>query len=303
MAVGSVDQVFSTTDGGSTWNEAQYLPAGSGPDYDAVSCISANTCWVGNTGARIIETTDGGASWVDRSPSPGSVQAIRSIECLNADDCFAATYQTTGGSPIDEIIYTTDGGIHWTIVNEPVFGFLDCVSVSTCWLAGQEGTHPAIAVTTDAGHTWTVQSTFPSLPTWGQSGGGFSGISCPDAEHCVAVGGYQYGSNTHEVIVASTANAGSTWTLENAPNGVTALTGISCGSQQLCFATAPDSGTIGGTIVMTSDAGKTWVTAYRTSGSVDAISCAGPSNFWAVGSGPSRGDNEGTSYIATTFSG
>ena len=114
---------------------------------------------------------------------------------------------------------SADGGKTWTLTTPADWAnaayswwpnSIDCVSTTTCWLAGQTANstqNPEVAETSDGGRTWTTFSNLPATPpdTNGDTYA-LDGISCTSARVCVAVGGVNGGPGPAAVI--STTNGG-----------------------------------------------------------------------------------------------
>lgn len=283
MAVGG--SVTSTVNGGTSWQLEAMPPIANSDALVGVSCVSTSLCWVDSQYGRLFRSLDGGKTWTDQSQP--NVQYMEGISCLSGGFCVAVAT----GSAWFEALYTTDGGVNWTAVrlNSP-YGFMSvsCVTTTDCWIAGGQvgpncysgcATHAVVAVTHDGGHTWTIQSKFPSLQSWTV----LPSISCFDIDHCVAVGLYQYPGDPPTPIVVSTVDGGMIWQVDRAPQGPTELTGVSCFSMTSCLAVAPTSSKAG-TVIATTDGGGTWSTEFTTSAGVpDAINCPSSANCWAVG--------------------
>jgi len=192
-----VGTVVATTDGGATWS-AQTLPNGTGV-LAGVACASSSDCWaVGSqpfgSAGEVVATTDGGAAWALQSV-PRDSGPLSAVSCPSATTCWAI------GSPYNGsgVLATTDGGTTWATQLLPfgVGGLSDisCPTTSDCWaVAGSVNYFPGVFVppiafggsgvivaTTDGGSLWSVQG----VPTDVVA---VSGVSCPSATACWAVG-------------------------------------------------------------------------------------------------------------------
>jgi photosystem II stability/assembly factor-like uncharacterized protein len=153
------------------------------------------------------------------------------------------------------------------------FDAISCATSSTC-LAGGGG---AVVATNDGGTTWAVKSVPSSLAT-------LSGISCPSATSCIAVGATTGGTGA----VAATTNGGTTWTAQSVPSGTGALSGVSCPSTTACLAV----GSAGGdTVVATTNGGATWAAKPALAGvaTLLGVSCPSTTVCTAVGSAAPTG--------------
>jgi hypothetical protein len=118
--------------------------------------------------------------------------------------------------------------------------------------------------------------------------GELSAVSCPDADHCWAVGvpgpnapstpttaGSGSAAAPAVTVIAATVNGGLTWHAQPLAPGAAApaLTGVSCPSTKDCMAvgsTGSDPGT--GVVLTTSDGGKSWVAATPPAGAITVAS-------------------------------
>ena len=133
---------------------------------------------------------------------------------------------------------------------------------------------------------------------------------CTSASACVAIGSIS--RQPQEVpagIVATTSDAGETWTSEPLPTAG-GLSGLSCPSSTLCIAVGGHLGRGGsstnpdrlGTAAVSTDGGHTWEdqTLPNGVGYLNAVSCASVSYCMAVGETP---DGTGGTAVATTSQG
>jgi len=135
-------------------------------------------------------------------------------------------------------------------------GALSCADKSACWAVGVvgAGTGPqspatVIVATKDGGRHWKAQ------PVTGQVIPDLSGVSCPDASHCMAVG-----SNGASVpgsgVVYTTADRGVTWSPAAAPQGALTVSGVGCTTVSLCTIVVNDGATLWS--ARSEDFGATW---------------------------------------------
>jgi hypothetical protein len=119
-------------------------------------------------------------------------------------------------------------------------GAVSCATVRRCWAVGIAGPNPAqatgstvIAVTTNGGTTWKSQAV---------SGGStpqLSGVSCPAATECMAVGS-NGASLPGSGVVITTSDAGATWTAVASPQNALALLSVTCASPSDCTTVVSD---------------------------------------------------------------
>jgi photosystem II stability/assembly factor-like uncharacterized protein len=294
-AWGATNTFFKTTDGGLTW-----VPSNS--DMLSIACTSASSCVEVGDGGVIKATSDGGTTWsAVHSPTD---KALTSVSCPSSSVCYSA-----GDRGI--VLKSTDGGQTWSYLHStdgnPIYG-LTCTDASTCYATD---IYAHIVKTSDGGATWQWQTTpvtTPGLSVPGSGGpnpfAGLFGVSCVDANDCVAVGGFPP-AGTDPPIVATT-NGGTNWTLETSNAGTGHyLNGVACvPGSTTCYAVGR-----GGAIVVTTDM-LTWsAMASNTTSSLSGIECSSTASCIATGQGgtidvlsggvwtPSTG-NGGGNYLA-----
>ena len=157
---------YVTHDGGRSWNDAAIaLPAGySGNCICAVGSLRFSDSRGGvflltdnSSGGLpqtvIYATSDGGASW-----QPGSSLPLQTYEVYFID---RARGWTINGKANNSVLYTSDGGHHWSTVGSipSSQGVLDLqfVNETVGWAMGSEPTGNTMIKTSDGGRTWTTQ--------------------------------------------------------------------------------------------------------------------------------------------------
>jgi hypothetical protein len=118
---------------------------------------------------------------------------------------------------------------------------VSCTSATACTAVGYSSNASSQQTLAERwnGTSWTIQST--ANPT-GASGqvlqSGLTGVSCPTAAYCTAVGDYENSNNVF-VSLAERWN-GTSWTIQSTPNLTralfTTLTGVSCPTAEDCAA-------------------------------------------------------------------
>jgi IPT/TIG domain len=311
------------TDWSSVTLPSQYVidNATEGLVQDPVSCVSGTGFCMAiaydndivlppdsKEGQADLVTTDGGQTWTPYQDMPTSM-LVSSLSCVTTSVCWAAG---AGWNDQPTIAETTDGGQTWTDMTPSTWASqqstwwpnsIDCVSVSTCWLAGMTGNSvqsPAVAEFTDSGASWTTYSndptatwaTYSSLPTFTpyDPNGTYilNGISCVSALSCVAVGGLNESDGIAAVI--STTDGGVTWSQSADPvlSGLQQLFSVDClpgtGGLPLCNAAAAATAGGGPAEVSSADGGTTWsgMETYDDSGWLSSISCADTQHCWAA---------------------
>jgi photosystem II stability/assembly factor-like uncharacterized protein len=116
---GRVEQMISTTDGGSTWKTPVQIANGlpGGPVF--VACTRVSDCYAAGgtepigeerapSEAFLYSTTDGGGRW-NASHLPAGLQQVGPITCSPANACFALGYGATGGSGTISVLSNRTG--------------------------------------------------------------------------------------------------------------------------------------------------------------------------------------------------
>jgi len=293
------------------------VPRTNFPSGDAALVTTDGSVW--KLYPTLPLTTD--PTWGVTTPS--SVQ-WSAISCYSEKDCWIA-----GAGPTDEpeVANSTDGGQTWTLETPDLWAnggptwwpnSIDCVTATTCWLAGQDADSvqdPVVAVTTDEGGAWSVMSTSAdaseswvtaaSLPSRVSNDPNgmylLSGISCVSVLSCVAVGGINESDGTAAVI--STTDGGASWSLSPDPAlvGIQQLMSVSCVAQSSAIALCEAVGsalTSGPVTLTSSDGGTTWSGEefLHGAGWLSSISCADAGNCWTAGAGTTlslAGTNDG----------
>jgi photosystem II stability/assembly factor-like uncharacterized protein len=199
--------IYSTYDGGHTWNERYPPPASWEDDFHSI-CITANAkgIAVGDNG-MIIRSADYGQSWAP--VTTGNYNTLTSV-CFPDPD--------TGYAVGDRVILkTTDAGLTWSVssFSRP----LSCVYFVTPQLgfATGDGYNNNIVIkTTDGGASWTA-----IVPGGNYLPNGFTSVRFYDADTGYIVGNNYYSDN----VVLKTTDGGSTWNSLTMPTnlGLTAL--------------------------------------------------------------------------------
>ena len=199
--------IITTTDGGTTWT-GQTVPTGVLGGLNTISCPSVTTCFAISgfvSNSPVVATTDGGTTWT--SETPPSNLFLYSISCPSNTVCTAiGSDEATADT---DVVGTTDGGTTWasetlpSSLSGPVESELDisCPSLTACTTVGGAATGVVLA-TNDGGSTWTAESTPDPAPAWG-----LTGVSCPVAGACTAVGFEWPTSTTEGGIILGQATA------------------------------------------------------------------------------------------------
>ncbi|MGO9657797.1 MAG: DUF1707 domain-containing protein [Acidimicrobiales bacterium] len=276
---------FTVISGGSSDNPISCTP---GTTF-CVAVVSAPTATMnGFVPLGDVVTTDG-RTWTGYRGIPSVFAVVNGISCPTTSTCMIVG----DGQPRDgpEIAVSDDGGKSWALLAPPplssvwLFNSVDCVSASTCWVAGANSANPEtplVMESTDGGQRWAVFSNLPALEQ-----AVLADISCASTTTCVAVGTTTDADpEPAAAVVLRTDDAGQHWsaptsTVLRSSNG---LSGVSCPDTAHCFAVGGVQG--GGSIVLrTSDGGATWAghALSADNGWLNSVDCPTPADCWAVG--------------------
>jgi photosystem II stability/assembly factor-like uncharacterized protein len=240
-------------------------PGTAGTIY-RLSCPTTSTCYAAVSQGTIVGTTDGGHDWTGLLA--GAQSGVQTITCPSASRCI------TGSEQAFNILLSRDDGRTWDLAYQPDFASPDsfdssggyanyyyrglygatCATARVCYLVGTVG---HIYRSLDGGASWAVvageySSVPPASGTSRQSV--LSDISCTDASTCFAVGVICYCvAPSRELAageIAISTDGGATWRSRTIAN---VLYGVSCPAARTCVAVGA-----GGTILRTSDGGRSW---------------------------------------------
>jgi hypothetical protein len=261
-------------------------------------------------------TASAGTGTWTATEGPANFGTESRVSCVSASQCVA-----TGGNGYDGLLLTNSGG-SWAAVQTPSpanlgsegFGVdgVSCSSASQCVAVGsyedtaenEEG-----LLLTDSGGSWTVaQAPLPAnAADFGSGALSLSGVSCPSASQCVAVGGYQTTDGDLDRGLLLTDSGGS-WTAAQAPVPANyaddaGLDGVSCLSASQCVAVGSYEDTSGDYVgLLLTDSGGSWTAAQAplpanaTSPdevSLTGVSCSSASQCVAVGTYEGNAEYEG----------
>jgi photosystem II stability/assembly factor-like uncharacterized protein len=237
MAAGQYqNQRLHSTDGGLTWT------ALSGPtQVEAIAyapVVSAATAVAVGQGGAIETSTDGGATWVSRTP--GNHHAVRGI-------AFASPAIGVAVGEAGTILRSINGGDSWTAISAPstAVAMWD-VAFATSQVGVAVGDSGTIWRSADAGATWSAV-----LSTFGEP---LKAVRFTSATHGVAVGSDSIEVTNDAGLTWHAASTGGFWpTVQSVAFG-TSMVGVSVGD-----GLAP--GVVGnpsGAVRRTTDGGETW---------------------------------------------
>jgi photosystem II stability/assembly factor-like uncharacterized protein len=147
---GSSTLVWHTGNGGATWSHTLLSASLGQPScWNASRCIATdnpepalpNPALLSGSIAKVLETSDGGASWSVHRIVGKRLSFIQALVCRAPDECLAAGFSLTAGTAV---VASDDGGVTWA--NEEVpsdaanFTDLDCPSSTVCFGIGRAST-------------------------------------------------------------------------------------------------------------------------------------------------------------------
>ena len=305
---GSVNQLMLAESwNGTTWTiQATPKPAGStGSSLSGVSCSSATACTAvggytnsAGKGVTLAERWNGTSWSVQATPVTGGGIGLNGVSCSSATACTAA------GSYFDsaENVVTLAerwNGTRWSVQATPnpagargsSLSSVTCSSATACTAVGFSG----ILLGQDDplaerwnGTSWSIQAT----PSPAGSASGLTGVSCPTATACAAVG-FSVNATSNQTL-AERWN-GTTWSIQATPNpaGETrvSLNAVSCPSATACTAIGDYTNSAGTDLTLAERwNGTSWSVqatpnpAGATGSSLSAVSCPSATACTAAGS-------------------
>jgi hypothetical protein len=255
--------------------------------FNAVSCISTTSCMAVGSASGLLAESRSGNTWTVLSiPDPGGGQ-LTGISCRSASACEAVGSFNNGGTT--ETLAEVWNGSNWAIQSTPnpagatssQLSEVSCKTASACEAVGQFTSGGATKTLAEGwdGSSWAIQST-PNVGSAATSV--LSGVSCPSASVCEAVGDSSTGPNS--ATLAEVWN-GSSWAIQSTPNTATTvnqLLAVSCTSATGCTAT--------GTGLAERWDGTSWALQAiasphgNTAADLSGVSCTDNTRCMAVGS-------------------
>jgi photosystem II stability/assembly factor-like uncharacterized protein len=284
-----------------------------------VSAVSERVAWASGSGATVLRTSDGGATWNKLNVTTEALD-FRDIDAIDAQTAYVLSI---GNGTASRIYKTTDAGATWTMQfrNEDPKAFLDAMSF---WDAnhglvfGDSIDGQFYMLTTDnGGRTW-MRVAPATLPRALENEGAFAASGTN-----IAVFG-----KTHAWIgtgaavkarVLRTADGGRTWQVTDTPLAAGPSTGIF----SIAFRDAQHGVIVGGdyrkeqeavdNLAVTSDGGVTWklvkgltgfrsVVAYVPGMKTPALVAVGPSGAdYSLDDGQTWSPIEGRGFDTFSF--
>ncbi len=279
VAVGDVNEVFVTQNGGATWAPVSF---GISSDFlTGISCVGTSLCWavgpsINGAQGQVLEVFNY-SGWKTYPWSSGDPSALSAISCTAARDCVAVDLEGNAA-------HTTNAPLDWSLTSVSQLGIgsarplnaISCVTATqSCMAVGNanpNGSNFAF-LTIDNGASWVAAAINESTTTFV---GDLNGVSCTNFGGQCA--GFTVGFSGS---MATNPSSGFPFDIQNyfTANNPVVLTRASCPADGICF-------TVGskGTILTTSNGGASWTEqASGTSQTLNAVDCPSTSVCYAVG--------------------
>ena len=192
--------------------------------------------------------------WLQQAPAippPAIASSLGSVSCPTGGEfavsfCAAVGGDEESGSVFNAIVETWNGNA-WALGSVPnasntSLNGVSCTGAKACTAVGEVlsgGSVVTLALRWN-GTNWTAQST-PNPA--GAASSFLTGVSCPTAKACTAIGFWKDGSG-NQTPFAEQWN-GTTWALHTVPsasgNSLSQLNGVSCTAANACEATGSDN--------------------------------------------------------------
>jgi hypothetical protein len=286
-----------------------------GPDLAAdyrprVSCPTASSCTVvglrGGTPARAVIARWDGQSW-STAEVPGAASGDADVSCAAPDACVARI----GGDqvlswdgarwtamPLPETVGAPPNGSD-PLTPEAHLGFLACPAPDTCVVHGTRKAQDPLGRTIWrpvffhwAGGTWTERAA--PLPEGGGDGG-YGGLACPAADHCVAVGSVRGlpGTTPRGDFPAIATWDGTSWTAQRGPSSAVGgyFSAVSCaGSRCLTLGSDYENGSRPVAAISNDATPGSWLVTQPPAFTQEGVSCR-PATCSVVGNRAGAGGN------------
>jgi photosystem II stability/assembly factor-like uncharacterized protein len=296
-AVGTIQEILTTTNGGTSWTVQQVPMAPmTGQDsaldsqltglqgsltqlqcFNSESCIGFGTVPSVQPEQPLIAPLNGVSRTVVMTTQDGGKK-------------WSSTVLPWSKTPTGAAAWSNEQELTATCSSQNV-----CVGIATVLAEGDSsGIQPTSMLefrTANGGATWNSHW-IPNVQ------GTVSALTCPDDNHCYAtveVGDLGAKSGTPEVL--ATSDGGATWRLENVfaltPSSGNGLTSITCPSIDTCLASGYQRSLTNaklstGSIFVTSDGGQTWSSSQLPPGLgiVTEVDCASAQTCLAIAQPP-----------------
>lgn len=213
-----------------------------------ISCASPVACMAvgsvsGRESTKLLVERWNGRRWsvgiAAPLPSGASLGWLQGVSCVSADACVAVGVGATDSQRFVLLVQRWNGR-RWSAQSIPYPGggglnAVSCSSVVTCTAVGTTTDGQAIIAARWDGHRWSIEHTPDPGGTRNAAQNSLSGISCPSARECTAVGSYSVRGNFNAVVEHWN---GRKWSVQVTPRfgTLSQLNGVSCASARSCTA-------------------------------------------------------------------
>ena len=252
-----------------TWTQQS---SGATSRLRGVSAVSDKVAWASGSGATVLRTDDGGATWTKLTVAADTASTRLDFRDIDAIDARTAYVLSIGNGPSSRIYKTADAGATWTLqfTNQDPKGFYDAM---TFWDAEHglvigdsiDGKFQ-ILITENGGATWTKvpeRALPPALPNEGAFAGSGSNIAVVTTDRSGKDAWIGTGAGPR-CRMLHTGDRGKSWSVVDTPIAASASSGIF----SVAFRDKNHGVTVGGdyskekeavdNVAITSDGGETW---------------------------------------------
>jgi hypothetical protein len=220
---------------------------------EGLTCLTGSDCWAvgsetdvngGVPGTTLTEHWDG-ASWsVVSSPDadPSSINALRSVSCVDSTDCWSVGEANVGPSP--QTLAEHWNGAAWTIVStsnvvgsDNQLASVTCTTADDCWSVGASEGSTGLKTLFEHwnGSAWSIVPS-PNAPT--SSYDDLISVTCAASSDCWSVGDIGTGKTLVEHW------DGSGWSIvvsANTSRSTSLLSSVFCRDSSNCWAVGQSS--------------------------------------------------------------
>jgi hypothetical protein len=267
----------------SGWNIINTPDTGSSTLLMGTACANAWECWAvggsfpslgNNSQPSAFDELWNGSAWsVGPNIAPAGTEAslLWGVTCVTGSDCWAVGAEQLDGTPAPVTMAEHWNGSVWSVVSTPdVSGYLlsvTCADSTNCWAVGtaldsqQNGLHGII-------YQWNgTQWSQTAPPSSGQTYDQLNSVTCTSSSDCLAVGFAGPNQIQYGFLPGDVPNVADSTALIEQWNG-----------SQWSIVTPPAATSPGGQYL-------------------SGVTCAGPSDCWAVGSTMDAAGNPTTTLI------
>ncbi len=302
FAIGSLNGniVIEKWQGGTSPNWVTYPSPDVGPSSSlrSITCPSASECWaVGSRSLNgqtqpLIERWDGTAWSIVDSPMFESDALLAGVGCSSAAQCWAVGNFSQNGI-LRTLIQRWDGTA-WTVATSPnttasdsnYLSSVSCASAAACQAVGYSVTGQRFFERWN-GTAWAIVDPHYVTNAFQNP----ASVVCPTAEQCLAVGGYQYTTESQPLFERWNGIA---WSYGTTPylfpmgSFQHQLNDIACNSASDCWAVGSTYNGIGQTLIEHWNGSSWQVVPPPSLGGVETsllrgVTCTSVTDCWAVG--------------------